>query len=181
MSCESEFDCLYFSPQINYFFEVNITNREEGFQGLRAYFSLSPSFSLTEFVNQLKTSQYPAPYYQEESTQPLLSVSFLASNDTHKSIVGKLIPINFSPEGGDVAVTPQQGTLMQTQFVVETQGWTDPDLPLDYKYFVADVEEDSGSEEEDNIIFRPLTQYIKSSTIATLLSTTKLDKSLANL
>jgi len=33
LSCESDFECIYYSPQVSYFFEINITNREN-FRGL---------------------------------------------------------------------------------------------------------------------------------------------------
>eukprot|EP00330_Aristerostoma_sp_ATCC50986_P002883 CAMPEP_0114602526 /NCGR_PEP_ID=MMETSP0125-20121206/25095_1 /TAXON_ID=485358 ORGANISM="Aristerostoma sp., Strain ATCC 50986" /NCGR_SAMPLE_ID=MMETSP0125 /ASSEMBLY_ACC=CAM_ASM_000245 /LENGTH=82 /DNA_ID=CAMNT_0001812743 /DNA_START=794 /DNA_END=1042 /DNA_ORIENTATION=- len=36
-------------------------------------------------------------------------------------------------------------------------------------------------EEEDSLHYRPLTQFIRSSVISTILSTTKLDQTLANL
>mmetsp|Transcript_28106 Transcript_28106/g.24838 ORF Transcript_28106/g.24838 Transcript_28106/m.24838 type:complete len:123 (+) Transcript_28106:569-937(+) len=68
---------------------------------------------------------------------------------------------------------------MQTQFTIQMQDWVDPDLPFEYQYFVADIEQD----DEDAIArsYRPLTQFIKSPIISTILTTTKLDKSLTDL
>ena len=59
----------------------------------------------------------------------------IALNDGSSASAKYWVTTDTSPSGGSCVVTPSEGKVIQTRFLITCAGWTDEDSPLWYEFF----------------------------------------------
>ncbi|KAL0819669.1 hypothetical protein ABMA28_007735 [Loxostege sticticalis] len=104
-------------------------------------------YSLEEqFLSELADYSNETEWRQVTTTLPARSgrarfvaqcgCSLTFSCDTEGTVYGDVwFQLNESPKAGDVKISPESGTAMETVFRISTRSVNDPDVPLEYSFY----------------------------------------------